>query len=297
MAKRSTPIPSARQAPARLTKPREELRAQLQTRLQLADEIAKREIRTEADLTEALASFGRWTDFNHELLRRAFTTEEYATAYRSVTAYLGWGDESPSDKLKSLGKKLEVTGRNLTSLVERLDLIDEEPGLSVAAPAVTQRPAFSENRKVFLVHGQDEEAKSVVARFIEKCGLETIILHEQADQGRTIIEKFEQEADVGFAVILLTPDDVGGLSDPADRATSRFLKPRARQNVVLELGYFIGRLSRSRVCALRKGDTEIPSDISGVVYTPLDPDGAWKMKLAKELKAAGYAVDLNIALG
>ena len=147
------------------------------------------------------------------------------------------------------------------------------------------------SNRVFVVHGHDNEAKESVARFIATIGLEPIILHEQPNQGRTIIEKFEQNADVGFAVVLLTPDDVGAAADsPKD------LKPRARQNVIMELGYFIGRLTRRNVCALYKHGVEIPSDFEGVVYIALDSAGAWKRSLAQELVEAGFAINLNAVL-
>jgi predicted nucleotide-binding protein len=125
-----------------------------------------------------------------------------------------------------------------------------------------------------------------VARFLEKLGFEPIILHEQANQGRTIIEKFEKHSDVGFAVVLLTPDDIGGAAEGSQ-------KPLPRQNVILELGYFIGRLGRERVCALKTGDLELPSDILGVVWTAFDEAGGWKQGLAKENKAAAYKIDWN----
>ncbi len=144
--------------------------------------------------------------------------------------------------------------------------------------------------QIFIIHGRDNETKETVARFLEHLDLKPIILHEQSNQGRTIIEKFEQYAQVGFAVALLTPDDVGALQE--DR---RSLKPRARQNVIFEFGYFIGRLGRERVCALTKGDIEIPSDYEGVIYIPLDDSEGWKMKLVKEFKNAGLAVDANRA--
>ncbi len=140
------------------------------------------------------------------------------------------------------------------------------------------------SRKVFIVHGHDGEAKAEVARFIEKLGFTPIILHEQASKGRTIIEKVESNSDVGFAVVLLTPDDEGNQKGKPP-------KPRARQNVVLELGYFVARLGRDHVCALRRGDVEIPSDFDGVVYETYDDHGAWKSKLAKELEAAEFIVD------
>ena len=117
-----------------------------------------------------------------------------------------------------------------------------------------------------------------------------MILAEQASRGRTIIEKFEAHQ-VSFAVALLTPDDAGSLA--IERTDSR---PRARQNVIFELGFFIGRLGRERVRALTKGEVEIPSDYSGVEYIPLDVGGGWKLHLVRELKAAGFDVDANRAL-
>ena len=140
--------------------------------------------------------------------------------------------------------------------------------------------------KVFIVHGQDNELKESVARFIEKSGLEAIVLHEQPNAGKTIIEKFENAADVGFAIVLLTPDDEGGLVGEEKHS-------RARQNVVFELGYFIGRLKRSNVAALVKGNVEIPSDITGFAYIGVDNAGFWKMMIAQELKACGYDIDMN----
>ncbi len=146
----------------------------------------------------------------------------------------------------------------------------------------------AESNKVFLVHGHDEGALNLLARFLEKLGLEAIILKEQPNQGRTIIEKYEDYAnEVGFAVILLTPDDL------ASSALETTLNRRARQNVVFELGYFTGRLGRGRVCLLRKGDVEMPSDLFGVIYTEMDTGEGWKSKLVAELKAANLKCDAN----
>lgn len=140
------------------------------------------------------------------------------------------------------------------------------------------------SNRVFVVHGHDEGAREAVARFLEKLGFEAIILHEQANQGRTIIEKIEAYSDVGFAVVLLTPDDYGG-------KTGGPSQPRARQNVILELGYFVGHLGRGHVCALMRGEIEVPTDWSGVVYQPMDSGGGWKGALAKELAVLGHDID------
>jgi predicted nucleotide-binding protein len=145
------------------------------------------------------------------------------------------------------------------------------------------------SNKVFIVHGHDGEARETVARYLHGLGFEPVVLHEQANQGRTVIEKIEANRDVGFAVVLLTPDDIGR-SVKEDE-----LKPRARQNVLLELGYFICHLGRKRVCTLRRGNVDIPSDFAGVVWENMDDGGGWRLSLARELKAAGHEVDLNKA--
>ena len=157
---------------------------------------------------------------------------------------------------------------------------------------IDSRESYKESgsNRVFVIHGHDEATRQTVARFLEKLELAPIILHEQPNEGRTIIEKVEAYADVRFAVVLLTPDDVGALATNKDD-----LNPRARQNVILELGYFIGKLGRERVCALKKGGVETPSDYDGVVYTDLDDAGAWKMELFRELNAAGLDVDAKRA--
>lgn len=144
---------------------------------------------------------------------------------------------------------------------------------------------------VFIVHGHDEQAKESSARFIEKLGLNAVILHEQANEGQTIIEKLEKHTDAAYAVVLFTPDDVG-----ASSASPENLQPRARQNVLVELGYMAAKIGRNRVCVLRKGDVEIPSDFLGVLYIDIDAAGAWRLTLAKELKVAGLNIDLNDAM-
>jgi len=166
-------------------------------------------------------------------------------------------------------------------------IADASSGETHAKPA----PRTYGTRRVFVVHGRDEGAKEAVARFLSKLGLEPVILHEQPNQGHTIIEKFEAHSAVDYAVVLFTPDDFGYPAD--DPAKGR---PRARQNVILELGFFLGALGRGRVCVLYTGDIEIPSDYDGVLYVPLDERGAWRLAVAREMKVAGLDVDLNNAV-
>lgn len=142
------------------------------------------------------------------------------------------------------------------------------------------------SRKVFIVHGHDNDALQSVARFISRIGLEEIILSERPDGSRTVIEKFEAESgDVSFAIVLMTPDDSG------NALSSESTRLRARQNVLYELGYFAGKLGRGKVLVLKKGDIEIPSDLAGVLYTEFDEYGGWKRKLLSELAYAGVPFD------
>jgi predicted nucleotide-binding protein len=145
---------------------------------------------------------------------------------------------------------------------------------------------------VFIVHGHDSAAKEQAARFIERIGLNAIILHERPNAGATIIEKFEHFSEVSFAVVILTDDDLG-----CCKSDQGNLQPRARQNVIFELGYFIAKLGRRRVCALYSNNVELPSDISGVAYLQLDDAGAWKLKLAQEFVGAGMPIDISKIIG
>lgn len=138
--------------------------------------------------------------------------------------------------------------------------------------------------KVFIVHGHDGELKHAVARTIEKQGIQTVILSEQINGGKTIIEKIEAHSDVGGAICLFTADDIG------QKKIATEGQPRARQNVVFEAGYFMGKLGRDRVVFLADSGIELPSDLSGVVYTNT---ANWQVELLKELRAMGYQVDFN----
>lgn len=142
---------------------------------------------------------------------------------------------------------------------------------------------------VFIVHGHDEALKQRVARVLGAAKLQAVILHEQPDLNQTIIEKFEKHAgEACFAIVLMTPDDVG-----AAKSEAANLRPRARQNVILELGFFLGKLGRGRVFCLYSQGVEMPSDLFGVIYTPADAAGAWETKLVRELRAAGVSADLE----
>lgn len=145
--------------------------------------------------------------------------------------------------------------------------------------------------RVFLVHGHNQAILQQTARFLEKLALQPVILFEQPGKNQTIVEKLETHSKVSFAIVLLTPDDTGKAAGASEAS-----QPRARQNVILELGYFLGKLGRSQIAVLYDESVELPSDYRGIEYVKLDAEGAWKLKLAKELKAAGLHVDMNKAV-
>lgn len=189
---------------------------------------------------------------------------------------------SGKDKLTNLLKTA------FEELQLRLEAGAEQKSKSDTAPKSLEN---MKSNQVFVVHGHDDEMKGTVARVLEKLGLEPIILHEKADKGRTVIEKFLEHSDVTFAVVLFSPDDFAYQKD----AKVESARPRARQNVVLELGFFLGKLGRERVVVLYREarNFEFPSDYLGSLFKQYDDHGAWRFELTKELNACGFAVDAN----
>lgn len=172
---------------------------------------------------------------------------------------------------------LEAAKTQLTLQAEVAQAVEE------TAPVT---PA-DQSTQVFIVHGHDEAKKHQVARVVrDLTGDEPVILHEVADEGRVLIEKFEASAgQTGYAVVILTADDLGRAVDAPTEI------PRGRQNIIFEMGFFFGSIGRRRVSVLLEPGVERPSDVDGLVYTPLDAAGAWKMNLARNMEAAGLEID------
>jgi predicted nucleotide-binding protein len=233
--------------------------------------------------------YNAWQLVTKDYLEKSFGADSQNVSsimnIRHPGAFPMGADESwwKAHRIKSISAQVE--GLNGLIKILRTDIELQGEG------SIKREQAMTSN-KIFLVHGHDELALQETARFMEKLDQHVVVLREQPNQGHTIIEKFENHADVAFAVVLLTGDDRGGpVATSYDEQ-----KLRARQNVIFELGYFIGRLGRKRVCALYRTGVEIPSDYSGVLYQEFDEKGAWRLALARELKAAGLPVDMNKAL-
>ena len=281
---RRTSKPKEELRPPNLMENREAARQKIQSQIEKGQQYRERPINSEKELEKLDAERQKWSEYNLELLRRLFDNQAIADEYN---AHIGIGvlfpdlslQEQTEDFCQSVGACITC----LESIRNRLELIPESS--HVSSPTSTNLATPSHD--VFIVHGHDEGAKQAVARFVEKLGLRAVILHEQPNAGRTIIEKFEGSSDVGFAVVLLTSDDMGYPRDNPEQSA-----PRARQNVIFELGYFMGKLGRERVAALHEG-VELPSDIHGVVRVEMDNGKDWRRELAKEMKVAGLPIDMN----
>jgi predicted nucleotide-binding protein len=265
-----------------LKKPRAIFKKELVQRITLGKELSSRKIQTMEQFEQLKKDYNSWDDFNEELLRRSFNNmvNEYHHDYSNCTSLIGMedvlyrGNTSGGDyKLKLEKEKINTSIINLERLVEKLPLIDEQESIQAFT---TVDKTFT--NKCFIVHGHNEARKFEIARFVENdLKKRSVILHEQPNKGRTIIEKFEDYSKVDFAVALWTADDMGKIKTATD------LNERARQNVIFETGFFIGKLGRENVIVLFEDGVEIPSDYTGVIFIRLADN--WKDDLRKEIEA------------
>jgi predicted nucleotide-binding protein len=227
----------------------------------------------------------RWENFTEQIIIKAFgKPNENLSAYLDEKYTGEWYTDMPDEALQeNFIKKLQKRKSLLEGFIEQLKAfsgIGESQAVAV--------PKNLSSKKVFIVHGHNEHAKTELTLILTQLGFEPIILHEQPSQGMTVIEKLEKHSDVGFAFVLLTPDDKGCQKGQEDN-----LLPRARQNVVFEFGLFVGKLGRNRVCCLYTGDVELPSDLQGLVYLPFKSSiNEVRLDIVKELRAAGYEVKI-----
>ena len=257
----------------KLTESREEARRKIEERITKGRELLDAPFTTWEDI---FTGFDGWSEYNEVLLDKLFGGESVRNHYYSRFSRR---DERTIDEDVDDGEGLRRMTKSIDSLegiCKRLELYDE-----YLEPTNTTQHSFGKD--VFIIHGRDDGAKDSVVRVVgEDLELKPIILQEEPDKGNTVIEKLERcSSNVGYAIALVTPDDIGTLKDIEDDE----LNPRARQNVVFELGYFMGKLGRDRVCLLLKDQVELPSDIGGIVYIYMDPNDGWKDRLRRNIRA------------
>ncbi len=285
MSRKQSQQPDESNEPLQLMCSREEAASKINDQITKGVVLRDEDISSVEQFEERQSAYYRWDDYNVSLLRLLFNTGEIIRQYRDLIYISSLRVRSLGEKIAELNEDIDRKLNKLRSVAERLELFPVSLAIEQKAQILSSVPA---NNSVFVVHGHNADVKNQVARFLERIGLKVVILHEQADQGKTIIEKFEYYANFcSFAIVLLTADDMG-----YPKNKSKEVKPRARQNVILELGYFLAKFGRSRVCALLERNVDLPSDYQGMLWKSLE-DGSWEFQLAKEIKAAGIAVDLN----
>ena len=237
----------------------------------------------------ASQEFRRWQRNTRIAMERTFGEESPHVAEFNDISFVPRMFVSDMNMTPSYRAGLDTATALLESMMAEIEEYWNDDIAESPEERTENRVEVTATKQVFVVHGRDEGTLNTVVNFLTRLQVETIVLQEQPNEGRTIIEKFEDYSQVGFAVVLCTPDDIGSLS--SDRNN---LKPRPRQNVVLEWGFFIGKLGRNRVCALIKDEVEIPSDNAGIVYIQLDDSRDWQTELFRELRSAGFAIDANL---
>lgn len=294
MATRRTSKPQPPQEPLELLVSRDEAKSRIQERIEKGLELKQRKVNTSETFDILLNDYSKWDAFNSELLKRIFTSDELAKEYDF------WGAMMMSMRAPSLGEKIADIYKDVDKKIHRLDSIIERLELIPLSSVVQnssavqkeELPSQPRTKKVFVVHGRDEVAKTSLEVFLHEIGLEPVVLHRQADEGMTIIEKFEKHSEVGYAFILLTPDEIAYLSTEEEKPdTDRQKEFRTRPNVIFEFGYFVGKLGRSRVCCLYTGNVSLPSDVSGMIYKRYEKSiEEVAYGVIKDLKASGYAI-------
>ena len=244
-------------------------------------------------VTAESPEFKAWQVKAENILTKCYGMESKELyRFRNIIFYPRYAYATQSDEVNLCAEGLKEAKAYFEVYLEEIEddcaenVSSDVSGISDEAKFVKGKVNSTRKKKVFIVHGHNDALKQEVARIIEKQGIEAVILSEQANQGKTIIEKIEENADVDAAICLFTGDDYGR----AKGTEAEENKLRARQNVVFEAGYFMGKLGRKNVIIVADKNLELPSDMQGVVYTDA---GNWKTEVLQELDKIGYAIDFN----
>ena len=244
-------------------------------------------------VTAESPEFKAWQVKAENILTKCYGMESRELyRFRNIIFYPRYAYATQSDEVNLCAEGLKEAKAYFEVYLEEIEdncaenVSSDVSGISGEAKFVEKKVNSTRKKKVFIVHGHNDALKQEVARIIEKQGIEAVILSEQANQGKTIIEKIEENADVDAAICLFTGDDYGRAKGTEVEEN----KLRARQNVVFEAGYFMGKLGRKNVIIVADKNLELPSDMQGVVYTDA---GNWKTEVLQGLDKLGYVIDFN----
>ena len=264
-----------------LKQPRDQVRGLIVDRIELGLAMLNHPIQSESDFRNLEAQKILWHKYNGQMLEKVFTDELVSQDYSHQGPSIGVWSQTLQELVQDLQQDIDKYILRLRSILDRLDLFDESSP-SVAISTESSEPP-TRGKAVFIVHGHGRYEHEV-ARAISDIGSTPIILQEQLHEGSaSLLAKLSREGErCGYAIVIYTGDDVGKAADSSDE-----LRPRARENVVLELGYFLGLLGHQSVTVLHDAGVDFPSDFSGIGYYPLDSEGGWKAKIQGELRRAG----------
>lgn len=253
-------------------------------------------VNPEGDVSVLAAGYQTWDKRNQLILEAGFETKSFFTT-GPKTDYVDFrglsypfGLDAASDTLTIAGLKIDILKKiqRLRAIKENLDVYRRQ-----VPESEESRETVSGSPSIFVIHGRADAPRLAVQNLLLRATSHPpVVLMDQGNRGATIIEKLEEQLgkNAGFAVVILTGDDEGRLSGTDE------MQPRARQNVILELGYAMGRLGRRNVTLLHEEGVELPSDINGVAYYPLDTQGGWQRHLLGDLKAAGFEISAEALL-
>lgn len=246
----------------------------LQKQIDKGKTILEGQIKNVPSLRTAEKLYNHWNSENYDILKKVFRFADIARDYSTSIWSIGGiliSDLKVPEKVEKLHGNIHFKISKLDSILHSIRLVSET------------KEASADRGKVFFIHGTDCHTSSLVLSFIRALGLQPIIMKELAHAGKTIITEIRKRAEVKYAICLLTPDNLGGVS-------AHELHFRADQNVILELGIFVGRLGRENVSSLFVEGVELPEDFHAFEHIEIDRTNEWKEALLKELTQAGFEI-------
>jgi len=300
------PPPSRKPEPSILVVPKDKAEARITELIEQGNKLHKISDRLESRAIRF--EFKKWSNLNEELLSEIFNNKEILTNYSKLPSGFGlFPAETEALAVQEWMDHIQYRVVFLEALIDQLGYLSEKtapsrekpeeksgpkpgPGSGAKPEARAEVKPSAPGEEVLVVHGRDEHLLAVTVGFLEKLRLKPVLLSGNSDQEMTALERLGTGNNpFKFAIVLLTPDDVG-----FDLMKPKELKTRSRQDVVFLLGFLVGKLGPNKVFAIHKKDVQLPGKCPGVVFELYDEKAAWLSKAAQKMRASGVALDLNL---